>query len=1437
MLLFRPLPVFAIDNYIGSHTYGFGFASSVPDYPEFEASGMTYNPLTRTFFVVNGNSKNPDIFELEVDATRVTVKRRIPTQGFIYPEAITWMSGETFAIADEYDGRLVILNINEDTTEIEKNMWPSYLITELGGGETREGIEGLVYLPKTGIFYAIKEKNPKAIYKIAFHVKGFSVTVPFAAEDIPLGDISGLAYLPRISPNDLLVLSDENRRILGISLFGNPSQPTGNIYIGGTGLSSPEGIAVDPAGNIYVMSENDAGGPIFAHYYPRNPIINTSPVADLGDVGESIDIVDDGDGFESITLYGNNSRDDDGVIIDYYWGVDGVLQKEDFGPRVGSFTQSFVAGSTHVVSLMVRDDLWSTNVTSVRVNVFPKPNDPPRAEATVPTIVTADERYAESATVLVDASQSVDPEGQPLRYLWEETALGVLLDTTTAITTLSLPIGSHHLSLTVFDIEEASDTISSDIDIVLPPNQSPIARAQVPTLVVTDTRGDTSARFPVDANASEDPEGKALRYVWEEENLGILLDTTTALSEIQLPTGNHSVSLTVFDIEEASDTISFSIDIVQPPNQPPVANALVPSIMRADSRDAVNVRVPVNASHSHDPEGGAIRFVWEESELGVLLDTTTAINDLILPIGSHELTLTVFDVEGASDTIPFQIYVILPPNQSPVAQAEVPSVVVTNTRQDTTASFQVNASQSQDPEGENLRFVWEEEELGILLDTTTAITTLTLPVGFHTLSLTVFDIEGASNTISIGININRPANQSPVAIASVPKQIVTENRDAMEAIFQVDAGNSRDPEEETLRFVWEKTGLGVLIDTTTTLVTLTLPIGSHQLSLTVFDVEGASNTIHFNVDIVLPPNQVPTSQAEVPSLVKTNTREDTSATFQVDASQSQDPEGKALRYVWETVELGVLLDTTTAITTLSLPIGSHRLSLTVFDVEGASSPVSFDINIALPANLPPLSRAEVPSLVTTNSRQETSAHFQVDASQSEDPEGTALRYVWEEKNLGVLLDTTTVTPILTLPIGSHQLKLIVYDVEEASDTSSYNIDIVLPANQSPIANASVPTFVVAENSDAVNALVPVDASQSQDPEGGNLRFVWENEELGILLDTTTAVTSLTLPIGAHQLSLTVFDIENASQTITFAVTVILPEPANLPPVARAVVPTEVVTQSKAADGALFFVDASESYDPEGEPLRYLWQEETLGPINGTTIATATLSLPIGNHILTLTVFDVKWASASATFPITIRNPENQLPVAEAGPNKTVEDTDGDGFERIQMDASQSNDPDGTILEYTWFKVESPLSVRELSRSPLAVVDLPPLVVGDHDLLLMVIDDDGATSSDTVKVTINAAPQKEDPFEDLSLNYLHPDGAKTAIITYKMKIAGSVTIKIYDQRSQLVTELNSGYKEAGPNKTTWDTRKRKKEKKSVSGIYLIHLDGPVEEKFQRIIISR
>ncbi len=126
------------------------------------------------------------------------------------------------------------------------------------------------------------------------------------------------------------------------------------------------------------------------------------------------------------------------------------------------------------------------------------------------------------------------------------------------------------------------------------------------------------------------------------------------------------------------------------------------------------------------------------------------------------------------------------------------------------------------------------------------------------------------------------------------------------------------------------------------------------------------------------------------------------------------------------------------------------------------------------------------------------------------------------------------------------------------------------------------------------------------------------------------------------------------------------------------------------------------------------------------------SIPVldGTYILTATAIDTVGQTGSNSINVLVDN-VNDLPVANAGLDQTVSDSDGNGVESVTLDGSASYDPDGTIVSYEWTE-----GTTVLGTTAVIAYDF---TVGIHTVTLTVTDNGGLTDSDTAVITISEKP--------------------------------------------------------------------------------------------------
>ncbi len=366
-----------------------------------------------------------------------------------------------------------------------------------------------------------------------------------------------------------------------------------------------------------------------------------------------------------------------------------------------------------------------------------------------------------------------------------------------------------------------------------------------------------------------------------------------------------------------------------------------------------------------------------------------------------------------------------------------------------------------------------------------------------------------------------------------------------------------------------------------------------------------------------------------------------------------------------------------------------------------------------PSNKPP-----VASFTTVPSSGPAPLRVDVDASQSSDPNGSIVDYVW------AFGDGQTATGVRATHVyataGSYQIQLTVQDNKGAGSTAARTVSVT--------ASAPTAAFSAVPNSGVAPLLVSFDASASSDADGSIVGYAWNFGD-----GTTGSGKQVTHTYGSapnfssstFSVVLTVRDNSGLEGTVANNVTVTAPPvvPPNVAPVAR-------LTALPATGNAPLTVafDGSASTDADGTITSYTWAFGDGQTASGTR--TQHLYTAPGTYTAVLSVADNAGAVGQASTTVTVASPQNQPPVAAftSSPNGGVSPVD------VSFDASASSDPDGTIVSYSWtFGDGSPAASGKTTVHTYSTA-------ANHVADLTVTDDKGASAraSQVIKVTTASA---------------------------------------------------------------------------------------------------
>jgi outer membrane autotransporter protein len=277
----------------------------------------------------------------------------------------------------------------------------------------------------------------------------------------------------------------------------------------------------------------------------------------------------------------------------------------------------------------------------------------------------------------------------------------------------------------------------------------------------------------------------------------------------------------------------------------------------------------------------------------------------------------------------------------------------------------------------------------------------------------------------------------------------------------------------------------------------------------------------------------------------------------------------------------------------------------------------------------------------------------------------------------------------------------------------------------PSANAG-PDQRLADTDQQPGENVVLNGSASLDPDGTIVSYQWLNASNQPI--ATGPTPTIRLADGQHTLTLLVTDNDGATDVDTVSITITAPSSNQLPIAVAG--DDRVVADTDGQAGETVTLNGTMSSDPDGTLVSYEW---LVG--QSTVIATgptADVRLPDGPQQITLRVTDNEGGVATDDVTITIATPApSEGPIANAGSDRVIADSDSLPGETVTLDASASSDPDGTIVSYEWL-----LNGQALASGVMPTVRLPD---GESFITLVVADDAGNTSSDAVLITVASAP--------------------------------------------------------------------------------------------------
>ena len=339
---------------------------------------------------------------------------------------------------------------------------------------------------------------------------------------------------------------------------------------------------------------------------------------------------------------------------------------------------------------------------------------------------------------------------------------------------------------------------------------------------------------------------------------------------------------------------------------------------------------------------------------------------------------------------------------------------------------------------------------------------------------------------------------------------------------------------------------------------------------------------------------------------------DTGEVVDFDASSSYDPDGTIVSYSWDFGD-----ETTSSGSMVShsyVEDGEYTVTLMVVDNEGL---IGSKVAIQVVKNRPPVAAFTESSLII-NEKEVVS----FDANPSYDLDGTIISYTWSFGD-GTAATGTTITHSYA-DTGFYTVTLTVSDNDGATDERAHSLFVTkLEANSPPVAS-----FTATAQIANIDETISFDASESYDSDGTIVTYSWDFGD-GTMTTGVTADHAYSED-GIYTVTLTVTDNDGLTDTTTAtisATTQTVPN-QNQTPVASFTESAETVSS-----GESIHFDGSESYDPDGSIVSYLWD---FGDGTAATGVTADHAYSEdGTYTVTLTATDDDGDSSSVVAEVTV----------------------------------------------------------------------------------------------------------------------------------------------------------------------------------------------------------
>lgn len=713
------------------------------------------------------------------------------------------------------------------------------------------------------------------------------------------------------------------------------------------------------------------------------------------------------------------------------------------------------------------------------------------------------------------------------------------------------------------------------------------------------------------AENSFDPDGDKLRYEWFVD--GAIRGASKQFRFSDVAPNRYRIALRVIDEASNSPCVSATDTVVVVVNAQPYAEIDFPPEFAAEEVVAFKVK------NARDGDGDSLRYEW--SGAGIISDRTKdSVAVLHERHGVYSVSLRASDFAGVANSS-HQTSATYRVNAPPVPRFSLPALAAPGD------PIRLSAAGSSDPDDRALSYSWDLSD-GQHFDERDVVTQFAAP-GDYSVTLTVDDGHGVSNSsqsLTRDIHINFPpvpkidaVSQSTVARQTFSARGTTDGDDSTSLRYFWDFGDGSKAEGIEVTHTFQKSGRYV--------IALTVDDGRRQTN-------SVQKTTHqFRLF------RYPTARFDAPDVAEPH------KPIFLDGRKSVAPDGNLVSFKWF-IDDKLVAEGDTASVVIA-ESGEHDIRLVVKDDSG------FEESQSVMTKKIRLNCAPVPKFSLSASVVAPNQPITFDATRSLDKDGKIKQFLWRFGDGSSASGAIVKKSFASTGVQTFSLTV---DDGQGFENSKQTVHGEVLVNSAPI--------VVTETTIRSNSRrVLLDASRSYDIDKHALSFEW-------LLPDGSKQNGATLlwdapSDGVHFITLTADDGQNLANSQTRETVKIL---INRPPVAV------VDSLVEACTGQTILFNGSRSYDPDGDPIKFLWDFGD-GATSTETDPAHAYSKP-GQYAVTLALDDgFAKEPTLAIIPVFIGGSPLAIP--------SFSDTTVCVQAMLTFDASRSLNPVGAIGSYAW----------------------------------------------------------------------------------------------------------------------------------------------------------